>query len=99
MLGVILYRLFGSWTARLPGKRHLEREALRDLKQVAGMVVTSDSLCVSVGSGSRYLNFDPPLRVCILCEPDRMVFESLTNRDGETLVLYAVEVLAPERLP
>jgi hypothetical protein len=66
---------------------------------VAGIVVQTNSLCVWIDSAGRYVHFDPPLKVRILSSPNRMVFDSLTNRDEETMILYEVEVLAPERLP
>jgi hypothetical protein len=99
MLRVILNRLLESLLGRIPEESRLERDALRDLKQVAGSVVAIDSLCVWVGPAGRYLKFDPPLDVRILRTPERMIFDSLTNWQGETLVLYAVEALAPQRLP
>jgi hypothetical protein len=99
MLRALLSRLFGVSIVRISENSHLERESLWDLKQAAGMVVQTDSLCVWMGPAGRYVHFDPPLKVRILSSADKMVFESLTNDDKEIMILYEVEVLAPERLP
>jgi hypothetical protein len=99
MLRALLSRLFGVSIVRISENSHLERDSLRDLKQVAGMVVRTDSLCVWIDLAGRYAHFDPPLEVRILSSPNKMVFDSLANEDEETMVLYEVEVLAPERLP
>jgi hypothetical protein len=99
MLRALLSRLFGVSIVRISENSLLERESLRDLKQAAGMVVQTDSLCVWTDSAGRYVHFDPPLKVRILSSPRKMVFDSLTNDDEETMILYKVEVLAPERLP
>ncbi len=99
----MLRALFG-WLFESPHDRawedhDIEHAAMRDLKQIAGTVVTARALCVWVGSAGRYLTFDPPLDVRIRTHPDRLVFDSLANERGETLVLYEVTAHSPERLP
>jgi hypothetical protein len=99
MLRALLSRVFGFLLGRIPANNHLQRDSLRDLKQVAGMILSTRTLRVWVGPAGRCLSFAPPLEVRILSDPEGMVFDSLPNQKGETAVFYEVEVLDPKRLP